>query len=91
MYLSNSQALTHLSEESKIILNVTNNRPKDIHSILTKRDINPPVHLYRKVSSQGNSASQTESRQVNSLSCKLITKKAKRVIVMMMALETPDG
>ena len=77
MYLSNSQALKHLSEVSKIILNVTNN--KDIHSILTKRDINPPVHSYRKVSSQGNPASQTESRQVNSLSCKLITKKAKRV------------
>ena len=90
MYLLNSQALTHLSEVSKIILNVTN-RPKDIHSILTKRDINPPVHLYRKVSSQGNLASQTEStRLVNSLSYKLIS-KLRGVIVMMMALETPDG
>ena len=89
MYLSNSQALKHLSEVSKIILNVTN-RPKDIHSILTKRDINPPVHLYRKVSSQGNPASQTESRLVNSLSYKLIT-KLRGLIVMMMALETPDG
>ena len=87
MYLSNSQALKHLSEVSKIILNVTN---KDIHSILPKRDINPPVLSYRMVSSQGNSASQTESRQVNSLSCKLIT-KLRGLLVMMMALETPDG
>ena len=88
MYLSNSQALTHLSEVSKIILNVTN---KDIHSILPKRDINPPVQSHCMVSSQGNSASQTEStRLVNSLSYKLRT-MLRGLIVMMMALETPDG